>query len=656
VDSSTGDSVAGAGLAVYDSEGNLVESWISDGSEHLIRNLVPGTYTLEEESAPKGYKKAESITFDIDYSFVKKTVTMEDDVITGGVHITKTDSVNPDRTLQGVTFMLFKKSDSIMDTSIDRVYQSAWDEPSDDINAFKQDESDLYIGTYVTDENGEISVENLTYGSYYFAETQTLDNYDLLGDKLEFDIDEENVIKEFTVSNTAHEGWIIYGNTVITVPDKSISERTETREPGTPSTTETPSTPVTPDTPHTSVKTGDETAVLWLMVLMTVAFGMIVILVRRRKKTSELLVISGMLILVGAGVCSGGKNILTVSAKETDTVKVGKSVDTGYCDSEPEHDEYIMDTYTDENTGKEYEVKLCFVKSECVESGYSVPVELTGTIGDYNAEYLVYKGKRYDNPGENLYQIEDLIIDFITESGYPQDSYRNLSYEYDGAEYVGTDGVSYRNFKVNFDAYGSRYTFYYKGSLEIPSENTTTDSSKAVDKTPEETTGGNTADNIAVNSVAADIGTSNLDSTPDRHGTVKSGQTTSSEAIKEASGEAPTAGASDDKAGLTVKKSENRIDAATETDTQDVTEEGTGQAAEETTEGDAEEDTKQDKTSVQSSGSDNGNSDGGTGGGGKDELKQDNLVNKIMCAVLVVVIMGAATTYVVIRRRRPSVQ
>ena len=45
------------------------------------------------------------------------------------------------------------------------------------------DLNDNLLGTYVTDENGDIEIE-LEYGSYYFQEISTLDGYILSDDNI----------------------------------------------------------------------------------------------------------------------------------------------------------------------------------------------------------------------------------------------------------------------------------------------------------------------------------------------------------------------------------------------------------------------------------------------------------------------------------------
>ena len=56
------------------------------------------------------------------------------------------------------------------------------------------------IGIYVTDVNGMIEIE-LEYGSYYYSELESLENFELNDDKIYFDIDNDKEIIESTLVN-----------------------------------------------------------------------------------------------------------------------------------------------------------------------------------------------------------------------------------------------------------------------------------------------------------------------------------------------------------------------------------------------------------------------------------------------------------------------
>ena len=56
----------GAYIQVTDEDGKIVDEWTSTKESHHINNLEEGKiYTLTETTAPDGYIKAESITFEV---------------------------------------------------------------------------------------------------------------------------------------------------------------------------------------------------------------------------------------------------------------------------------------------------------------------------------------------------------------------------------------------------------------------------------------------------------------------------------------------------------------------------------------------------------------------------------------------------------------
>ena len=71
-----GNELKGAHLQILDANGkvvvladkdnNHITEWVSDGTNHVVRNLPAGTYTLKETAAPDGYTIATAIKFTID--------------------------------------------------------------------------------------------------------------------------------------------------------------------------------------------------------------------------------------------------------------------------------------------------------------------------------------------------------------------------------------------------------------------------------------------------------------------------------------------------------------------------------------------------------------------------------------------------------------
>ena len=83
-DITTKKELPGAEIIITDIYGNKIESWTSTDTPHEIRGLADGEYILTEITAPKGYKKAESIRFVIENGQLKdddgdNTLVMYDD-------------------------------------------------------------------------------------------------------------------------------------------------------------------------------------------------------------------------------------------------------------------------------------------------------------------------------------------------------------------------------------------------------------------------------------------------------------------------------------------------------------------------------------------------------------------------------------------------
>uniref|UniRef100_UPI00366E4053 SpaA isopeptide-forming pilin-related protein n=1 Tax=Ruminococcus bicirculans (ex Wegman et al. 2014) TaxID=1160721 RepID=UPI00366E4053 len=61
-----GNELKGAKMQLVDSEGNVVDEWISEGTNHVVSELPAGAYTLKETAAPEGYVIATDIKFSVD--------------------------------------------------------------------------------------------------------------------------------------------------------------------------------------------------------------------------------------------------------------------------------------------------------------------------------------------------------------------------------------------------------------------------------------------------------------------------------------------------------------------------------------------------------------------------------------------------------------
>lgn len=106
IDSVTKQPVAGATLVVKDSEGKVIEEFVTTGKPHVLKDIKDGKYTVEEKEAPAGYKKTDEIyEFVIDKDHRDVTVTIENTAIEKLVSILKVDA-KTGKPLSGATLVV----------------------------------------------------------------------------------------------------------------------------------------------------------------------------------------------------------------------------------------------------------------------------------------------------------------------------------------------------------------------------------------------------------------------------------------------------------------------------------------------------------------------------------------------------------------------
>lgn len=97
--------VIGATLSLRTRRGTMLEEWVSDGTPHLIRYLVPGTmYILREEIPADGYVTAESVRFTVNTDGTPTMVEMRD--APTSIQIEKRDKQTHER-ISGALLQLF---------------------------------------------------------------------------------------------------------------------------------------------------------------------------------------------------------------------------------------------------------------------------------------------------------------------------------------------------------------------------------------------------------------------------------------------------------------------------------------------------------------------------------------------------------------------
>ena len=195
IDADTGETLAGATLGIFTTGGEMLESWISDISAHVVETpLEPGTtYVLREITAPMGYTVAKDMTFVVPVNGDEITVTMEDTPIKGSVRLTKYDESTRE-TLAGAEFSLYTY-DGL------RVYASGV--PGTYSYAKSTSNGNFEVGS-----SGTLTIVNLPYGSYYFVETKAPDGYELNSDRISFSIVEDETIVDVSCLDPKSTGSV----------------------------------------------------------------------------------------------------------------------------------------------------------------------------------------------------------------------------------------------------------------------------------------------------------------------------------------------------------------------------------------------------------------------------------------------------------------
>lgn len=113
----TGKELIGARLTVTDQMGKVIDSWITDGTQHRITAIPAGLYTLTEEMAPLGYQRTAAITFEVKDTMEIQKVTMFDEERKGRIVLHKTDK-GTKQPLRGAVFALFDENGQQIETLI----------------------------------------------------------------------------------------------------------------------------------------------------------------------------------------------------------------------------------------------------------------------------------------------------------------------------------------------------------------------------------------------------------------------------------------------------------------------------------------------------------------------------------------------------------
>ena len=113
-DLTTSEELEGAKLEVVDKDNNVVESWTSTTTPHIIKGLISGeTYTLRETIAPKGYATTSDIQFAVQNTGEVQKVVMKDEITQ--VEISKKDLTTSEE-LEGAKLEIIDKNNNVVES------------------------------------------------------------------------------------------------------------------------------------------------------------------------------------------------------------------------------------------------------------------------------------------------------------------------------------------------------------------------------------------------------------------------------------------------------------------------------------------------------------------------------------------------------------
>lgn len=162
---------AGADGETVRKEGEILESWVSTDTPHLMKGLKPGEYVLIETRAPEGYLEAEKVYFTVRENMtIGDTVSVEmfDDDTKTEIKKIDRDTSEP---VAGATLQLVK---------------------ADTLELVRE---------WITDETGSIQIQGLPAGDYLVREVKAPDGYLVLKEPVRITVWKDYKVQTFVVEN-----------------------------------------------------------------------------------------------------------------------------------------------------------------------------------------------------------------------------------------------------------------------------------------------------------------------------------------------------------------------------------------------------------------------------------------------------------------------
>lgn len=174
-DKETGVLTAGNTLQLFDSEGNLIEEWVTELNKTKVFTYlkVGEEYRIVEKQAADGYLKADDITFVVedmkDAGTIQVITPMKDDKVKGSITVSKQGEVlvGVHKDANGTT--QFDYEVQYVPNAVFEVYAAADIKHPDGVTDDYYKAGDL-VATLTTGSNGTATLDNLPLGNYRIIE------------------------------------------------------------------------------------------------------------------------------------------------------------------------------------------------------------------------------------------------------------------------------------------------------------------------------------------------------------------------------------------------------------------------------------------------------------------------------------------------------
>ena len=170
IDEKTNKPLAGAVLVLKNANGKEVARWTSTVNEHIIENIAPGTYTVEEVEAPEGYILNKTpATVKITSNQKVYAVIMKNTVKNIVININKLDK-ETNKPLSGAVLVIKNSAGKL-------------------------------VARFVTDEKPHV-ITDIPYGTYTVEEESAPSGYIKSDEKITFTVDDNHQSHQITITNT----------------------------------------------------------------------------------------------------------------------------------------------------------------------------------------------------------------------------------------------------------------------------------------------------------------------------------------------------------------------------------------------------------------------------------------------------------------------